>query len=358
MGQHPRPDVVITWLQNDYGQLGRPSEAVARALVDEGLARRVAYVEPSQPREGEPELDCMIDRDLWVYRPMGKVAAAQVAAAVLEHAELQDVLHLNFGVGDANWEFHAGFAPRSRRTALVSFDRLQDWPGRTEQWHAHHARIRHLLCRGSDIVVALSEGSVRDQPEAIYVGHGCDEDWHTRGVDASSEPTDLRSIPHPRVLYFGTLSVRIDIAALAALADSGVEVVLIGLGPSAELAALIDRHAHVHWLGPRLPSESPPYLRHCDLGIVPHTDEPFTWSMEPHKLYNYAAAGLRSVILNCAVPGSLESFVLSTTTVESFVASCHDELGLGPLNSEQIRVARSLSWKSVAHRILDAVDRP
>ena len=51
------PDVIVAWLQNDYGQLGRPAEAIAHALVDEGLARRVAYVEPFVHGEGESVLE-------------------------------------------------------------------------------------------------------------------------------------------------------------------------------------------------------------------------------------------------------------------------------------------------------------
>ena len=33
--ERERPDVVVSWLQHDYGQLGRPAESLAHALLDE-----------------------------------------------------------------------------------------------------------------------------------------------------------------------------------------------------------------------------------------------------------------------------------------------------------------------------------
>ena len=59
-----RPDVIVSWLQNDYGQLGRPAEAIAHALVDADLANRVAYVEPAVPSETPPTLNGRDERGL------------------------------------------------------------------------------------------------------------------------------------------------------------------------------------------------------------------------------------------------------------------------------------------------------
>ena len=50
--QQNLPDVVVGWMQNDYGQLARHAEGLAHALVEGGLARRVAYVEPNANPQG------------------------------------------------------------------------------------------------------------------------------------------------------------------------------------------------------------------------------------------------------------------------------------------------------------------
>lgn len=357
-----RPDVIVTWLQNDYGQLGRAGESVAHALQSSGRARQVAYVEPNEGGEGPPAIDAINVRGLHVYRRRGAdVPGDAVAEAVIRTSSLSDPVLLNFGVAEANWWLHHAFAPRCSTTALVTHDLLHLWPGMDPTQAARLARVRQLLIKGSHAVIGLSTGAIADVEGAHYVGHGCDIGLETDSVDTLTEPPDLALIPRPRALYFGALSVRIDAGAIEALASSGVQVVLIGFAPAPPVAALIADHPNVHFLGSRSPADSPAYLRHCDVGIVPHTDEPFTWSMEPHKVYNYACAGMRSVLLNCACPEALSALVTSTRDTASFVASVREAVRLGRLNADQRSFVRGLTWASVGARIIDAisdVDRP
>ena len=88
------------------------------------------------------------------------------------------------------------------------------------------------------------------------------------------------------------------------------------MGPTPQLLELVAANSHVHFLGERLPDQTAAYLLHCDVGIVPHTDEPFTYSMEPHKAYNYAAAGLPTVTLNTAHAPALGPFLNATRNQE------------------------------------------
>jgi Iap family predicted aminopeptidase len=111
-------------------------------------------------------------------------------------------------------------------------------------------------------------------------------------------------------------------------------------------------HLHVHLLGERPPEQTAAYLLHCDVGIVPHTDEPFTYSMEPHKAYNYAAAGLPTVTLHTTHAPALGSFLEATQDVPSFLAAVRDALRRGRLSDEQIQSARSLSWDRVAESLM------
>ena len=353
------PDVIVTWLQNDYGQLGRPAECIAHALQDSGLARQVAYMEPRLPAEGAPLMDIDSVRGLHRYVLRGCAPdPVEVAAAVLANSGMTDPIHLNFGVDHPNWWFNHTFAPVSRKSVLVTHDVLSLWPGMDPGRSRALDRVRDLLIRASDQVVGLSTGSIDDVPGATSVGHGCDPGMDDPAIDEFPEPLDLAAIPHPRALYFGALSYRIDVPAIAALADSGVNVVLIGFGPSPALAALIEQHPNVWFLGARPPGASRPYLVHCDIGIVPHTDEPFTWTMEPHKVYNYSCAGLRSVLLNCEAPRDLTSVVASTRSVGAFVARCHSQLSHGRLDDASLATARTHTWTSVAERILAAVSSP
>jgi hypothetical protein len=280
-----------------------------------------------------------------------------VAEAVIKASNLSDPILLNFGVAEANWWLHHAFAPRCSTTALVTHDVLHLWPGMEPTQAVRLARIRQLLIGGSDAVIGLSTGAIADVEGAHYVGHGCDGGLESDMVESLPEPPDLSDIPRPRALYFGALSVRIDAGAIKALASSGVQVVLVGLSPAPAVADLIANHPNVHFLGSRPPAESPAYLRHCDVGIVPHTDEPFTWSMEPHKVYNYACAGLRSVLLNCECPEALGDLATSTTDERAFVASVKEAIGRGRLSADQRAFARSFTWASVAAAILEILGR-
>jgi hypothetical protein len=351
------PDVIVSWLQHDYGQLGRPSEAIAHALARSPDVGRVAYVEPfiATPGLVEPELGARDDRGLLVFTGRGTApsGAHEVAQGVVSVAGLHDPVLLNFGVAEANWWFHYEFAPVCSRTVLVAYDKLSQWDVMAPR-RSILERVRSRLVSASDAVCGLSEGSIDDVPEAVYVGHGVDDGWLAPGVDAVGEPPDLAAIPGPRAVYVGALSMRFDAEAVRALADSGVNVVLIGIAAPPALLALAHSHPHVHFLGERPPAQTPAYLRFCDVGIVPHTDEDFTRSMEPHKAYNYAAAGLPTVTLHAAHAPALDALVDCTGSVGEFVAAVSAAVRRGQLSDSQRAYARSLTWDRVAESIMAA----
>jgi hypothetical protein len=351
------PDVIVGWLQNDYGELGRPAEAIAHVLAESDLAGAVAYVEPFRPREGaDSELNHRVDRSLHVFSGVGTppTGGHEVAAAVVGTAGLSDPLLLNFGVSEANWWNQYEFAPVCRSSVLVTYDKLAEWSAMASR-AGLLTRVRARLITASDRVCGMSLGSIDDVPDAVYVGHGCDETWHDPHVDARPEPSDLAGVPHPRAVYVGAMSMRFDAGAVLALARAGVHVVLIGIAPQADLLEVISSEAGVHFLGLRSPNETPSYLLHCDVGIVPHTDESFTRTMEPHKVYNYAAAGLRSVVQHAPYPPALEDVVETTSDNEAFADAALRAVAAGRLSPEAIVSARALSWRRVTEAILAAV---
>lgn len=349
------PDVIVAWLQNDYGKLGRAGDAIAHSLVGSSAAGSVAYVEPFVPAPGEPQLGVRNDRGLMVFSGAGSapVGSHEVAQGLVKVAELNDPILLNFGVSEANWWFHYEFAPVCARTVLVAYDKLAEWDLMAPRKSVLE-QVRAQLLASSDVVVGLSQGSIDDVSDATYVGHGVDHHWHDPAIDSLREPADLVPIAHPRAVYVGALSMRFDVQAVRELAAAGVEVVLVGMGPTPEVLELAATDPHVHLLGERLPEQTAAYLLHCDAGIVPHTDEPFTYSMEPHKAYNYAAAGLPIVTLNTAHAPALGRFLEATSDRQSFVAGVHAALSRGRLSSEQVAQARALTWERVAEAILAA----
>lgn len=349
------PDVIVGWLQNDYGKLGRAGDAIAHALVRSPEAGRVAYVEPFRPAPGEPEMGARIDRGLFVFSGSGATPSGrhEVAQGVVQLAELRDPIFLNFGVSEVNWWLQYEFAPLCSRTVLVTYDKLAEWDLMAPR-RALLQRVRTQLISSSDVVCGLSEGSIDDIPDAGYVGHGIDECWQDPRVDALPEPEDLARIPHPRAVYVGALSMRFDIEAVRNLSAAGIHVVLVGLAAPPQLIELATSDPRVHLLGERPPAQAAAYLLHSDVGIIPHTDEPFTRSMEPHKAYNYAAAGLPTVTLHTAHAPALGRFLRATYDRTSFVEAVRSAAVEGRLSSEQIATARSFTWDRVAGALLAA----
>jgi hypothetical protein len=352
------PDVIVGWLQNDYGQLGRAGEAIAHALVRSPAAGRVAYVEPFRAAAGEPQLAGRDDRGLTVFTGTGSAPAGahEVARGVMQLAQLTDPILLNFGVSHTNWWLHYEFAPVCSRTVLVAYDKLSEWDAMAPR-RVELERCRSQLTAASDVVCGLSEGSVDDIPGATYVGHGVDDAWRDPEVDRTPEPADLAGIPHPRAVYVGAMSMRFELQAVRELAAAGINVVLIGLAPPPALLELAAADPRVHLLGERRPQATPGYLLHCDVGIIPHTDEPFTRSMEPHKAYNYAAAGLPTVTLHTSTAPALGAFLESTDDLRAFVSAVSAAAEQGHLSAEQVAQARSLSWDRVASALLTAATR-
>jgi Glycosyl transferases group 1 len=236
---------------------------------------------------------------------------------------------------------------------LVAYDKLAEWDVLAARKPVLE-QVRAQLLASSDTVVGLSKGSIDDVPDAFYVGHGVDRHWHDPAIDSLSEPADLAAIPRPRAVYVGALSMRFDVDAVRDLADAGIDVVLVGMAPQPALVELAARDPRIHLLGERRPEQAAAYLLHSDVGIVPHTDEPFTYSMEPHKAYNYAAAGLPTVTLNTAHAPALGPFLNATRDREAFVEGVRAAIASGRLSVNQVVQARSLSWGRVADAILDA----
>ncbi len=352
----PAPDVIVGWLQNDYGKLGRAGEAIAHSLVRSSAAGRVAYVEPFVPGQGEPHLGARNDRGLFVFSGTGNPPTGrhEVADGVVRLAELNDpdLPQLRRLRGQLVASLRVRARVLAHRAGGLRQARPMGCDGSPQGRCS--SSVRAQLIASSDVVVGLSEGSIDDIPHATYVGHGVDHHWHEPAIDSLPEPPDLAPIDHPRAIYVGALSMRFDVQAVRELAASGVEVVLVGMAPTQELLELAASDRHVHLLGERLPEQTAAYLLHADVGIVPHTDEPFTYSMEPHKAYNYAAAGLRTVTLNTAHAPALGPFLNATRDRQAFVQGVGAAATQGRLSAEQVTQARGLSWDRVAEAIVAA----
>jgi glycosyltransferase involved in cell wall biosynthesis len=176
------------------------------------------------------------------------------------------------------------------------YDITDDWLA-ADRSAAEVERTRHderLLLREARAVVVCSPELLR-RKAAERSGE----------IDLIPNAVDVRAYRTPRerpvdlppvaAVYVGTLHTdRLDVALCEATATAlGDRASLVLVGPDALDPSDSERlrRAGVVILGARSHDEVIGYLQHADLLVVPHRVTPFTESLDPIKLYEYAAVG-------------------------------------------------------------------
>lgn len=129
--------------------------------------------------------------------------------------------------------------------------------------------------------------------EPVVLPNGCDVS-HFAAAGTRPRPADVDQ-DRCYVAFVGTLADRIDADALLAVADRGIDVLLVGAprrtSPWPELAALL-RHPSIHHVGGRRYEELPDYLGAAQVGLLPYRVDEYNRGSFPLKLLEYLAAGL------------------------------------------------------------------
>ena len=164
---------------------------------------------------------------------------------------------------------------------------------------ANTAMIRELelaLMQNADHVLYVNrELMAEDAPDcrdnAFFLDHGVDASWFDSGGDP--EPSELVSIPHPRIGFFGGLRAHlVDMDLLARLADELPECQMVLVGDAAsDIEDLIARD-NVHWLGFRDHKNIPSFGAGFDVALLPYLTNDWIQHCNPIKLKEYLALGL------------------------------------------------------------------
>lgn len=181
----------------------------------------------------------------------------------------------------------------------VIFDCLDNYPaffgGREGTTIA--AMETDLLSR-ADLVLTTSrpllEKCSRLNANTHWVPNGADGAHFGQAITGLPEPSELVGLPRPRFGYVGTIGRWTDVNLLVELALKARSASVIMIGPW-EVAKPPSAPPNFHVLGPRPYHRLPEYLSGLDVGVIPFKVEPLTHAINPVKLFEYAAAGLRIV---------------------------------------------------------------
>jgi len=208
----------------------------------------------------------------WALRRIGRVPDAVVACS------LDDILR--------GW-------PARTATVLYGTD---DWVAGAELMGQHAGRLHRQerrAVRAADLVLAVTP-QLADRWRALgtepaLLPNGCDPDAYL-AVDTVAPAPLPDGFPTPIAGVVGQLNDRLDAELLAAVADTGMGLLLVGPRNPDRWESLVAR-PNVHHVGAVPFAELPRWLARIDVGLTPYTDTAFNRASFPLKTLEYLAAG-------------------------------------------------------------------
>jgi len=170
------------------------------------------------------------------------------------------------------------------------------WPSLKRELEGN--QVEEWLCREANVVFATSRHLVDKANQwnrnVVYLPNGADvERFQNPNLTL---PTELTSIPEPRLLYVGAIAEWFDFDIVSKAARIKPEWSFILIGPwSAQIQhhrSRLEEIPNVYCLGPRKADAVPGYMKYADIGLIPFQVNELTHSVSPIKLFEYSAAGM------------------------------------------------------------------
>jgi glycosyltransferase involved in cell wall biosynthesis len=256
-------------------------------------------------------------------------------------------------LGDCTVVYHADDA----------FSLMPGWNGKSQAMESKLvARANLLLATSPGVAGRLPNGRAqraRSLPNGALVESFMD-------LAQCPCPSDLSSIPHPRIGYVGSINIKVDLLLVAELARRRPDWHWVFIGPVmsnrrerlpgyAEFQAGLatcDQLDNVHFLGAKPYYILPSYTNHMDVNTMCYRSDSGGWwtAIYPLKLHEYLAAGKPVVGTNLDVLQEFRSVVAIAETTEDWLralSAAVDAGGTGTKLERQI-VALQNSWDSRA----------
>ncbi len=189
---------------------------------------------------------------------------------------------------------------------------VPDWAG---------VYVDHLFTV-SDVIFTPSRSlynRLKAEGKNVYrIGNGCDSNF---GKNRGECPPDMKNIPRPIAGYVGVISEWFDFDLLLSLLGRFPDLSLVLIGPSEDYSktrrgmSRLLSYKNVYALGKKDYKELPDYISRFDAGIIPFLKTELTNSVNPNKLYEYAAMGIPIVTTNFSE--DLEEFSKEITVAQN-----------------------------------------
>lgn len=179
----------------------------------------------------------------------------------------------------------------------------------------------------------------------------------------TEDPEDQKTIPHPRLGFYGVIDERLDVGLLGAAAALRPDWQWVIIGPVVSKIdpATLPTLPNIHYLGGKSYKELPAYLAGWDVAILPFARNDSTRFISPTKTPEYLAAGrpvVSTSIRDVIRPYGDLGLARIADTPEEFVAACEAALteDAGSRLQKADAFLSNLSWDKTQSQMADLID--
>jgi glycosyltransferase involved in cell wall biosynthesis/ubiquinone/menaquinone biosynthesis C-methylase UbiE len=228
------------------------------------------------------------------------------------------------------------------------------------------SEIERQLIRDVDQVFLHSLGLLEKKgninPHTLFVPNGVDYEAYSR---VQPEPSDLASIPHPRIGYTGFIKRHLDWQVLLRLSQKHREWSFVFVGPQSphdDIVANIqelNKRPNVYFLGSKPTHALCAYPQHFDVCIMPYQANDYTKYVYPLKLHEYLASGRPMVGARIRTLREFTDVVTLASTSEEWSSAIEDSLQPAANSPERREarqeVARRYDWERLVLKIASSM---
>ncbi len=237
-------------------------------------------------------------------------------------------------------------------------DDYSHWPGADRE---KTKRLDRKLGIYADIIFPVCEELGKGYPEykVRVLPHGVDFEHFSRTF--SYEPEELKSIPHPRICFFGLIYEKLDFRVVKYLADNRKGYQLVFIGPVKVDVSELEMLDNVHFLGPKSYEELPKYLAFMDVFLIPYAKDLLSERSSPLKLKECFSVGKPVVALKIPDLSRYDKYVFLYENENELVSAVDDALQLSSediyLTKKMREFVKSDSWENRAEEIVSFIGK-
>ena len=248
---------------------------------------------------------------------------------------------------------------------LLSFYYIRDNLIEHPYFALQGSRIEPITIADSDAIFAnsayLADYAKAHNANSFDIGQGCELDMYDAEKNYET-PSDMASIPQPRIGYIGFLTgERLDIPLLEELVMLKKEWnwVLIGPEESRFQQSNLHKAANVHFLGSRKLAELPAYIQALDVCLNPQLINPLTVGNYPRKIDEYLAMGKPTVATDTPAMKMFLPHVHLAVGTESYIQAINEAMKHRESETikKAIEFAKGHTWEACVEKIFSVQKR-